>query len=48
MVREPDRPDVAYMVTPDEERGFVGGAFITLNEKLRERLWARVNARRSR
>ena len=23
----------------------VGGAFITLNEKMRERLWARVNAK---
>jgi bifunctional non-homologous end joining protein LigD len=39
------RPIVAYMVTPDKERRYVGGAFITLNEKMRERLWARVNAK---
>ena len=44
MLREPGRPNVAYMVTPDKERRYVGGAFITLNEKMRERLWARVNA----
>jgi bifunctional non-homologous end joining protein LigD len=42
VLREPGRPNVAYMVTPDKERRFVGGAFITLNEKMRERLWARV------
>ena len=36
---------VAYMVTPDKERRYVGGAFITLNEKMRERLWARVQAK---
>jgi bifunctional non-homologous end joining protein LigD len=45
VLREPGRPNVAYMVTPDKERRYVGGAFITLNEKMRERLWARVNAR---
>jgi len=45
VLREPGRPNVAYMVTPDNERRYVGGAFITLNEKMRERLWARVNAR---
>jgi hypothetical protein len=33
------------MVTPDKERGYVGGAFIALNEKMRERLSSRVNAR---
>jgi hypothetical protein len=33
------------MVTPDKERRYVGGAFIALNEKMRERLWARVNAK---
>ena len=44
VLREPGRPNVAYMVTPDKERRYVGGAFITLNEKMRERLWARVNA----
>jgi bifunctional non-homologous end joining protein LigD len=27
----PGRPAVAYMVTPDKERRYVGGAFITLN-----------------
>jgi len=32
-------------VTPDKERRYVGGAFITLNDKMRERLWARVNAK---
>ena len=45
VLREPGRPNVAYMVTPDKERRYVGGAFITLNDKMRERLWARVNAR---
>ena len=45
VLREPGRPNVAYMVTPDKERRYVGGAFITLNEKMRERLWARVNAK---
>ena len=45
MLREPGRPAVAYMVTPDEERRYVGGAFITLNDELRERLWARVQAK---
>ena len=44
MLREPGRPNVAYMVTPDKERRYVGGAFITINEKMRERLWSRVNA----
>ena len=49
VLREPGRPNVAYMVTPDKERRYVGGAFITLNEKMRERLWARVSSpRRSR
>jgi bifunctional non-homologous end joining protein LigD len=33
---------LAYMVTPDKERRYVGGAFITLNQKMRERLWSRV------
>ena len=42
VLREPGRPHVAYMVTPDKERRYVGGAFIALNEKMRERLWARV------
>jgi bifunctional non-homologous end joining protein LigD len=42
VLREPGRPAVAYMVTPDKERRYVGGAFITLNQKMRERLWARV------
>jgi ATP-dependent DNA ligase len=32
-------------VTPDKERRYVGGAFIALNEKMRERLWARVQAK---
>ncbi len=45
VLREPGRPNVAYMVTPDKERRFVGGAFITLNEKMRERLWARVQVK---
>jgi len=38
------RPAVAYLVTPDEERRYVGGAFITMNREIRERLWARVRA----
>jgi len=42
VLREPGRPAVAYMVTPDKERRYVGGAFITLNQRMRERLWARV------
>ena len=44
MLREPGWPAVAYMVTPDEERRYVGGAFITVNGEMRERLWARVRA----
>jgi hypothetical protein len=35
--------NVAYIV--DKERRYVGGAFIPLDEKMRERLWARVNAK---
>lgn len=38
------RPAIAYMVTPDKERRYVGGAFITLAQAQRERLWARVQA----
>jgi ATP-dependent DNA ligase len=45
VLREPGKPLVAYMVTPDKERRYVGGAFITLNDKMRERLWARVQAK---
>ena len=45
VLREPGRPAVAYMVTPDKERRYVGGAFITLNHQMRERLWARVQAK---
>lgn len=44
VLREPGRPAVAYLVTPDKERRYVGGAFITLNREIRERLWARVQA----
>jgi bifunctional non-homologous end joining protein LigD len=44
VLREPGRPNVAYMVTPDKERRYVGGGFIQLNDKMRERLRARVNA----
>lgn len=43
VLREPGRPAVAYMVTPDAQRKYVGGAFITLPQKLRERLWDRVH-----
>lgn len=42
VLREPGRPAVAYMV--DENRRYVGGAFITLPHAIRERLWARVQA----
>ena len=35
----------ATMVMPDNERRYVGGASTTLNEKMRERLWSRVNAK---
>ena len=38
------RPAIAYMVTPDKERRYVGGAIINLTDKMRERLWARVKA----
>jgi hypothetical protein len=31
------------MVKPDKERSNVGGAFITLNDKMRQRLWERVH-----
>ena len=44
MLREPGRPAVAYLVTPNKQRKYVGGAFITLNQELRERLWSRVRA----
>lgn len=37
MLSESGRPNVAYMVTPDMERRYVGGAFITLNEKMCDR-----------
>ena len=33
------------MVTPDKERRYVGGAFITLNEEMRDQLWSRINAK---
>ena len=36
VLRDPGRPAVAYLVTPDEQRKYVGGAFITLNQELRE------------
>jgi bifunctional non-homologous end joining protein LigD len=48
VLREPGRPSVSYMVTPDKERRYVGGAFITLNQKTRERLWARVQKARGK
>jgi len=44
VLREPGRPAVAYLVTPDEERRYVGGAFITLKREIRERLWSHVLA----
>lgn len=44
VLREPGRPAVAYLVTPDKQRKYVGGAFITLSQELRERLWSRVRA----
>jgi bifunctional non-homologous end joining protein LigD len=37
VLREPGRRAVAYIVTPDKERRYVGGAFITLNREMRER-----------
>ena len=33
VLRERGRPAIAYMVTPDKERRYVGGAFITLNRR---------------
>ena len=44
MLREPGRPAVAYLVTPDAKRRYVGGAFITLKDKERQRLLSRVRA----
>lgn len=35
---------MAYLVTPDKQRKYVGGAFITANREIRERLWSRVKA----
>jgi ATP-dependent DNA ligase len=37
VLRKPGRPR-------DKERRYVGGAFIAVNDKMRERLWARVQA----
>jgi ATP-dependent DNA ligase len=37
------KPPVAYMV--DDQRRYVGGAFVTLNQKLRDRLWERVTGK---
>ena len=45
MLRERGKPAVAYMV--DQDRHYVGGAFITLNQKLRERLGDRVTGKAS-
>jgi bifunctional non-homologous end joining protein LigD len=44
VLREPGKPTMALMVTPDAERKYVGSAFITLNHALRERVWERVQA----
>jgi hypothetical protein len=44
VLRERGRPAIAYMVTPDKERRYVGGAFIQLNQEMCERLWKRVTA----
>jgi hypothetical protein len=44
VLREPGRPAVAYLVTPDKQRKYVGGAFITLSHEMREQLWKRVKA----
>lgn len=38
VLSEPGRPAVAYLVTPDKHRKYVGGAFITGNREIRERL----------
>lgn len=45
VLREPGNPTIALMVTPDAERRYVGSAFITLNNAMRERLWARVQGK---
>lgn len=45
VLRQPGRPAIAYMVTPDKQRRYVGGAFITLANAQRERLWKRVQAK---
>ena len=42
VLREPGRPLVAYMVTPDKERRYVGGAFITLNDQMHEAGYGRA------
>jgi hypothetical protein len=41
VLRETGRPAVAYMVTPDKERRYVGGAFIALNQQMRAAMGAR-------
>jgi ATP-dependent DNA ligase len=42
VLREPGNPPMALMVTRDKHRRYVGGAFINLTQKMRERLWSRV------
>jgi ATP-dependent DNA ligase len=44
VLRERGRPAIAYMVTPDKERRYLGGAFIQLSQEMRERLWKHVKA----
>jgi bifunctional non-homologous end joining protein LigD len=44
---EPGRPTVAYLVTPDANRRYVGGAYVALNDQMLERLWARVQSKAS-
>lgn len=44
VLRERGRPATAYVVTPDREKRYVGGAFININQEMRERMWARVQA----
>ncbi len=43
VLRERGRPPIAYMV--DDQRRYAGGAFVTVNQKLSDRLWERVTGK---
>lgn len=47
-LREPGRPTAAYMVMLDEGRRYIRGAFIALDKKMRECIFARVHKTRGK